>query len=151
MYRQKLECINPASSLLGVTGKFVNCLQEHLIRCLCDFSISQSLKSYHFPQLLLECWCSESSGSRPEQMTALLADCLGFVYQAYGVSCADISSVIWGVTGWTKPHMNFFVWNTFTPTVTSAEICAMFKAQDECEEFYCYFKLTKSRSEANCH
>lgn len=97
--QRMLECINSALSLPGVTGAFVNLL-EHLKRCLCDFNISQSLKSSHFPQLLLECWGhSEPSGPTSEQMTALLAGFLGSVYQVCGVSHADISSVVCGVTG----------------------------------------------------
>lgn len=113
--QKKLESISPASSLLGVTGAFVSLLQEHLKRCLCNFSVSQSTKSYHFLQLLLECWgCSESSGSTSEQMTAQRGSQLAFLISSIRsmvclVQVSPISLVGLLVRQNHIPHMDFFV------------------------------------------
>lgn len=111
--QQKLECISPASSLLVVTGTFVSLLQEHLKRCLCNFNVSQSPKSYHFLQLLLECWgCSESSGSTSEQMTAQRSSQLTFLISCIrSAVCLVQISPVWLVGLLVRqnhtPHMDF--------------------------------------------
>lgn len=84
----------------------------------------------------------------------LVVDFLEVSYIRSAVSLMQISLVWWvSVYQLLVSSHNiewFFIWSSYAPTLPSAEICVIFRAQGECEEFYYYFKMTKSRSKAHC-